>query len=372
MKLKTNEITYLAKSFKQANGLSPFYTIKDEIDGTENQTLVDKKVIVNNGYSPAAKAMLPTLIAPDSCARLIIQMPTFVIEKYVYEMNGKLVLASNDEGELSFTEIEDNYDFIYVLNDLFSDSFVRRSEVDIELARDPFFVLLAIFDVYRRNNLLDYLGTSEVDFNFTVDDIKKVLNKTYPNSLAESVAANYGVELAGIQNVEAALKKLLEHNCITGDNTYNLAPKYEIIAENFLIIESIILLELYEFTNGDDLIADNAMFYIAGVHDILSFRGDGKRFNLQSISANTMIRVIVNSMNEPSLLEEDRPPAFDMSDQAADIPAAPAFDMSDQTESKTVAQIASQTPAISKFCTKCGSPRKQNTKFCTSCGAKFN
>ena len=195
MNLTAKEIAFLAPSFTQTTPLGLFSNIKVETDGTEYDKLVQKGIIKGGGYDPEALEILLQIASPKRCARLVTKNAFFILEKYTYWNDGKLVLAENKGGEFVFRKITDFHDMSIGLSEIFSMSSIKTAEVSVVLPDAEMLVLLAVMDIYRRNTLLDYTGDAKPVMAISQKEILEEAAKGFKNGLVKIITNNYNYRM---------------------------------------------------------------------------------------------------------------------------------------------------------------------------------
>ncbi len=338
MTLTTKEIAYLSPSFTQQTAISLFSNIKATQDGTEYDKLSKKGIIQGNGYEAQALEMLMQIAKPQRCARIIAKNEFFVIEKYSYRSDDKILLVENSNGEFIFKKIEDFNDVIIGLSEIFSMSNIKTADVKVLLKADEMIVLLAIIDIYRKNTLLNYAGNSNQAEIISLQEITNELSKGYENGLVKILIKNYAYKMPMEREIAQLLASLVEKKCLVFKQGYKLSQNYALLATNFLVLDALILLENFQVMANGDVISNGGFFATAGVHNIISFVFEDDNILLSSMSAFQMLSTIESVLECPVFAEE-------------------------------IVQTAQTPPPINNIwqCT-CGKTNTAN--FCPTCGSK--
>jgi hypothetical protein len=375
MNLTAKEIAFLSPSFTQTTPLSLFSNIKVETDGTEYDKLVQKGIIKNGGYDPQALEILLQIASPKRCARLVTKNAFFILEKYTYWNDGKLVLAENKGGEFVFSKITDFHDLSIGLSEIFSMSSIKTTEVSIVLPDEEMMVLLAVMDIYRKNTLMDYSGDIKPVQSVSLKEIQEEAAKGFKNGLVKILTNNYTYRMPEQKDIPVLLEKLAAKKCLTMDNGYRLTTDYELLAKNFLIPDTVVQYDALEVMPNGDVPLDGGLSVTAGIHDIITFAFTKDTIGLYSFSAFQMLTAIEKTLSCPKLMEEEKeippppvqtapPPPVQTAPAPAPIQAAP---VPLQTASPQPAQPvpAASAPAGTWQCS-CGRVNKGN--FCAGCG----
>lgn len=275
MQLSPSEITYLGTLFEKTGPLSPFVNNKSELTGNEAQALEDKGVLKNGALTSEAQALLSPLAAPERCARLVLQKPFCLLEKYTYLKEGRLTLAESDGSGLVFTALEsDSTPVIDVLDDFCPRSSIKASDFTVTLPISQALVLLAALDLCRARTLSACLFSSQADLSFTYEDLAAYIDSKFANGLVKGVAGNLGAELPEKETVPS-LAVFLEQKGIfvpaEQKGRFLLEPNYRLFASNFLIYDSLMLLQAYQQTGENRLAASLDLCFISGMHDMIIF-----------------------------------------------------------------------------------------------------
>lgn len=287
--LSPTEITYLASQFPSANPLSPFVNNKKEPDGSEEASLKEKGVLDEKGHlTDEASALLSPLATPERCARVIIQKPFCLLEKYTYLSNGKLTLAESDGNGLVITPLEgDGQQIMDVLHDFLPHSTIKNADFSLTLQPKDALALLGAIDLCRLRVLSAVSSGEEVSLSFTPAEVAEVLaSPAFANGLARGLASNCGMELPDLRGDENFLDPLTEQGCIvkTNDDRLALAPDYRLFATSFMIYDSLILLEAFQLAEENKVAASMDLVFVSGMHDMVSFSAGPGGFEMTSIS----------------------------------------------------------------------------------------
>lgn len=398
MNLTAKEIAYLSPSFTQTTPLSLFSNIKAEPDGTEYEKLVEKGIIKAGGYDPQALEILLQIASPKRCARLVTKNAFFILEKYTYWNDGKLILAENKGGEFVFSEITDLQDLTIGLSEIFSMSSIKTSDVSIVLPNEEMLVLLAVMDIYRKNTLQDYTGETNPVQAISEKEILEETAKGFKNGLVKILTNNYACQMPDQKDIPGLLTNLTAKKCLVADDGCRLTADYEMLAKNFLIPDTVVQYDALEVMPNGDVPLDGGLSVTAGIHDIITFVFNKDTIGLYSFSAFQLLTVIEKTLSCPKLMEDEKkippPPPVQAAPppvQAAPPPvqtppppvqpAAPQFQATPQFQAAPPAQnptllrqpvspsgpAAFGTPsAAGTWQCSCGRINKGN--FCAGCG----
>jgi hypothetical protein len=190
MKLTKNEISFLSNKILEKNKIGLFSNVNYDLDGTEEETLILKKIYKDGKISEQEYEILKIVAKPEKCSRLILKDKEFLVEKYGYKSQNTLVLAENDNGDMIF-DIHNNLDnTIMELSEFVGMSNIKTSDIDVSLSDDEMLVLLTIIDIYRKKTMHSYWG-QEVESKIDFDEIKTILENPIQNGLLKMIVNNY-------------------------------------------------------------------------------------------------------------------------------------------------------------------------------------
>lgn len=308
MQLTTKEVTFLADVFKDHNVLSPFRNIETQLDGSEQQSLVDKGIISNGAYTPDALKVFETIAKPDRYSSILLLSGYATIKKYTYKKGDIIILAENLNDDLRFSEPENWDEALYSFSEFLGTSSLLNIRVKVKLAIDELLLLAAIVDIYRKNTLAGYIEKASPIKSISVEEIKKELKANYKNGLLRLIAANFELKKPDPEQVEQIIVALIEKKCLEKAEGYKLTDSYTIFARNYLIPHTQVLLESFRFINGQELAAARYLAIAAGVHDIIGFWFNGKEFEMETVNAFFLLNMIETYLNCPDM--EDSPGAL--------------------------------------------------------------
>ncbi len=303
MKLTPSEITYLARCFDTLSPLSPFANNRQELTGGEEASLTEKGILENGVLSGDASSLLLPLSLPERCARMILQKPFVLLEKYSYLDGERIILAENDGSGLIITPIENGgIEVQSALEGFHSSSSIKNAEINVTLAPSELATLLACIDLTRKKVLSSYIGASQAPLTFTAPDVAAELASAYPNGLVAGVSGNLGVKVPDPETVPVLLVLLEQKGLVMSDRegSCSLAPQFLLFAQNFLVYDSVLLLEAFQVTEEGKLAASLELSYCAGLHDAVSFTLTGtSNVTMHTISGLEMGHMIAQTMSCP-------------------------------------------------------------------------
>lgn len=341
MKLTKNEIKFLSQSFTANTPISVFANIDGELDGTEYQALVDKKVIAGNSYSDEALQILTILANPQSGARFLGQTPNYIVEKYTYRMGDKLVLSENDEGTLNFSIIDDVTTLSANFSEIFGLSAIATTSIEEVFTPGEMTVILAMADIIRRNKIAEYADVKIEEKGISIEDIQSETKGVYKNGLTGMYLKNYRFDPPSSDSVNKGVQSLVERGLINEGANYTLSEDFINFAKNFLIIDTIAFYETFSILPSGEISTLARLATSAGKNDILAIMYDGDDVQMNTISAIQLLYNIEAVMSCPEFEkpQEDEP-------------------------------IQEEPPAVDPNTWTCACGRVNTGNFCASCGSK--
>lgn len=306
MKLTQQEISYLSGILTNKSKLSIFSNVKAETIGTEAQSLEEKGILSNGKITKEFEGILKISEEARSCARLIVKDGGFFLEKYTYkgkDADGKeaIILAENDNGEMVFSRLESFPELLASLAELTGMSFLKSADVEILLSSKELMVLMAGIDLYRINALLDYLGQSRKT-EFSAEDFAEHLKHLPKNSLVGMLINHYNYTVPEESELSGILGALEQKKVLSKGEKYRLAGQYEAFAANFLIPQTMVMLEAFQETADGNLITTGMLFTASGIKDIGAFLFTGEEVEFSSVSGGYMLKIIENFLHCPDLV----------------------------------------------------------------------
>jgi hypothetical protein len=291
MRLTLSEVSFLAKSFPNTNQLSLFANIKVPVQGTEQKNLEEKGVFRDGRLTEAWQDQFAAVAAPQRCTRFILRNGPYLIEKYAYRSDAGYALAENDGGDIEFTAPESLEGVLAQVSRWIGRSDLKSFDIEIQLKNGAALVLLALIDIGRQNTLEAYLGR-ETKEPVLFSQLRAQLEKPAPNSLVTLLVKNYGYPVPEIEDTKELLDGLVARKIVSFDRGYTLAPEYGAVASNFLIPQTIVLLEAFDLDENSELSGMSMLCVCAGIKEIVSFVLAEGQMEIVSISGWQMLKIV--------------------------------------------------------------------------------
>ena len=378
MKLKKNEIKYLAQSYVPQSPLSVFANINAELDGSEYQSLVDKGIIVGNAYSKESLDILTLLTKPERGARFLAQTPNYIVEKYSYRIGDKTILSENNEGELDFSLIPDTTLLSSKFTETFGVSAFATTELEEVFTPEELTVFLAIADLTRKTCLTKYAGMGDSAEGYDTGIITAEIAGDYQNGLKGMFLKNYRLTAPDPQAVQSALTSLTQRNIIISNGKYALAGEFKRFAENFLVIDTIAFYEAFSILPTGEIATMAKLAASAGKNDLLALFYDGDVVQFNTISAIQLLYNIEAVMSCPEFempVEEPAPvapaPAAPVVPPPPPAPApAPVYTPAPAAPAAPAVSPTPAAPAAAPASWTCSCGRANTGNFCAACGSR--
>ncbi|MBE6993787.1 MAG: hypothetical protein E7423_04005 [Ruminococcaceae bacterium] len=287
MRLTPCEITYLGGLFEKTTPLSPFVNNKQPLKGDEAKTLEEKGVLQGGALTEEALTLLRPLAAPRRGARMILQKPFCLLEKYTYPDGDGMILAESDGEGLVLTRLDgDSQPVLDALGDFLPHSSIKTAGFTVDLGPSQALALTACIDLCRSRALSAYLTGEGADMSFTAEEVAGQLETKFVNGLTYGLAGNVGLDLPDGASVPQLLAGLKEKKCLedTPQGRLALSEEYRLFAGSFLLYDSLLMAQAYQMTGENSLTASMDLSFISGMHDVLCFSAGSGTFELTTLS----------------------------------------------------------------------------------------
>jgi len=304
MRLTKRELTFLAKTFPQTNTLSLFSNIDAPLQGDEQKTLEEKGVLAGGQQTQEANNLLIAMANPQRCTRIVLKDGTYLIEKYTYKVGESLTLAENSGGEIILSSQQKLDEALFQFSQWVGMSDLKTFNMGTVLTSSELLVLLAMVDIRRKNVLMSYLDI-EVKSFISFGQIRKQLDKPEPNSLTRILAGNYNYSIPKIEDTKGILDQLAAKKIVAFSTGYSLIDQYEEFAKNFLIPQTVVMLETFNLTEKTEIAGAGVLCVCAGMREIMSIVFREGVAEIASISGRQLLKMIENFMNCPDVLRNE-------------------------------------------------------------------
>lgn len=299
MKLSTQEIAFLSRYYTEKTQLSLFANLNTSLDGTEEKSLAEKGVLKDGILSPKAKEILDILAVARRSSRIVLKDSSCVVEKYAYRIDDEIVLVENDSGDLLFSIPQDLSKTISEISEFTGMSRIKTANAEALLPSEELVVLLSMVDLFRKNALNSYLDNSKIKPDVQFLDIVKQLDQPMPNSIVQMLKKNYNYSVPNAERTKDILEKLIERNYVINKKGYELNDEYAVFASNFLIPETIVMMEMFNLNMKDEVVGASALCVCAGIKDIVAFIFSSDEIELSSISGMQLLQMTENFLSCP-------------------------------------------------------------------------
>ena len=302
MKLTKNEISFLSHELSEKNQIGLFTNVHSVLVGTEQSTLKEKGLYKDGKLTDLSNEMLKIVAKPEKCSRLILRDNAFLIEKYAYKSNNKIVLAENDNGDMLFSSPKNFDNTIMALSEFTGMSNIKTSDIEVLLPVDEMLVLLAMVDIYRKNAMLSYWGQkTEATIKFA--DIRERLDEPVQNSLLKMLVNNYNYSVPKVENTKNILESLIDKNIACFTTGYALTKQYAEFGTSFLIPKTVVMLETFNVNDQNRIATAGVLCISAGLQDVVSFIFTDGEIEISSITGSYMLKIIENFLNFPNVTD---------------------------------------------------------------------
>lgn len=292
MKLSTNEVVFLRKYFEDLSPISLMANLGTVLNGTEELSLMEKGIIIEGKLDPGAEAVLETLAYPTTCSRMVLTNNFCLIEKYAYKLEQQRVLVENSDGLLEVSVLEDEAPIQMELSQWVGASNVKTADCSIALSYSEVLPFFALVDFYRGVGLRSYLGEVAQKNSATSKQLVQLMENPMPNSLVRAMQKNYGMPPATLGETEIALKKLAERGVVSDLNGFELTSDYQLFAENFLIPDTLLMLETLNLLKDGSIKAANSLAFGAGLRDWIGLTFGSEDVDLETLTSVQLLQSV--------------------------------------------------------------------------------
>ena len=299
MKITQEEMTYLAKEFKEHSPLSMLSNLRADLAGKEADSLEKKGILKDGALQADAREILEVIAGAEKSARLIVQDKFVFSEKYVYRKADKYVLVENDSGELSVKPILNFENVLFQVSEFSGMSRLKTTDIALELEPEEFLTLMAVLDEFRANTLRFHGGCEEIFSTVKPEKVAAGLEKPINNGLVKMLVNNYDYKVPAKDKIKGILDGLIKKGLMT--KGYGLNDDLEIFSRSFLVPETVILIELLAVDGSGEVIVSGSLAMTAGIKEIAFFIMASDIISLNTVSGKMLMEVIENFLSCPDL-----------------------------------------------------------------------
>jgi hypothetical protein len=300
MNLTMKEVVFLADQFPNKTTISLFSTLQAKLDGTEEESLRKKGIISNGHLSSEAKAILEVVAYAKQASRLIVRDSLSLLEKYTYRVDDIIALVENRGDDIEVSLPEDFSTIGYELSQFIGMASRKTTGIEIVLSKNEIMTLLTLIDIYREQALALYLEEKVVG-TICLESIRSQWKKSGENGLVHLFRTDFGYPLPADGSLKQLLAQLIEKGCVMEDEGYHLSPEYALFAKQFLIPDTMIIVESFSINEEDLLIVGGGMGIAAGVRDQAFFIADNEEVEMKAVAGLEMIQTIEGFLACPVL-----------------------------------------------------------------------
>ncbi len=290
MELKYNLLKAIGDRYEQLSDLSLFKHITPELDGSEEKTLEGLGIIRNGQLSEPVNHLFNTIAGAKRSGRLVLTTPSGVVEKAAYTLDSGVVLVENRGQGAELALMENQLDSIrYHLSEHLGMSSLQNSELNIVLTDKEMGYLLEVMDWIRKERLMNYLGGYEPKV-LTAQNLADYRKAPLKDGLAALYHFNFSTEV--MKDEPDTILKALGTAGLLEKKEQEWAINVDIMqfAMNFNIIENTMLLEAYQTTADEKIMASGTVILTAGLKDIMALTIDGDNVLLETLNGATTIK----------------------------------------------------------------------------------
>lgn len=292
MKLSTNEVVFLRKYFEDLSPISLMANLGTVLNGTEELSLMEKGILIEGKLDSGAEVILETIAYPTTCSRMVLTNNFCLIEKYAYKLEQQRVLVENNDGMLEVSIFEDEAPIQMELSQWVGASNVKTADCSATISYQEVLPFFALVDYYRGIGLRTYLGEVAQKNSTTSKQLVQLMENPMPNSLVRAMQKNYAMPPMAMAETENALKKLAERGVVSNQNGIELASNYLLFAENFLIPETLIMLETLNLLNDGSIKAANSLAFGAGLRDWIGLTFGSEDVELETLTSVQLLQSV--------------------------------------------------------------------------------
>lgn len=271
MKMTTKELSFVADTFTVKSEIGLLANLQEQADGTEAESLRAKGLYQNGALTQPARDILEIAATAQKCCRLILKDSVFLMEKYTYAAGSQLALVENAGGELLFSQPENLSATMEQIAEFTGSAEIKTTGLELLLSREEVLLFLSMVDIYRKRALLDYVGLGYSQAAIPFSEIMQQLIAPASNSLVQLFKQNYNYPIPPVEKAQGILEQLKQKDCVAYTDGYVLTGESAIFAQNFLIPETVIMLDLFNLNDQKETIRVSGLWLCAGLRNIAAF-----------------------------------------------------------------------------------------------------
>ena len=180
-------------------------------------------------------------------------------------------------------------------------SMLKTVNIEVLLTKEETLVLLAMVDIYRKNALLAYAGQTTPPAAVWIKDILGQLKTPTQNSLVQMLKHNYRYPEPPAAKTQGLLDSLIAKGCVDFQDGYSLTGEYDVFANNFLIPDTILMLEVFNINQNNEVVVAGGLGVCAGIRDIAFFIFGDEVIELSAVSGRQMLQMTEKFIGCPDI-----------------------------------------------------------------------
>lgn len=300
MRLNKRELSFLTKFYPEKNPIGLLSGKDLQLKGDEEKELEKKGVLIHGNLTPEAKEIIDIAAIPQRCTRLVLKDGSYYIEKYSYRVNNDYTLLENEDGEIIFSTVEKMDEAVFQLSQWIGISDLKTFDINNSFKNDELLLLLSIVDIQRTKTLFSYLGKEE-SRKISLEQIQKQLDQQESGSLTSILTGNYQFTVPEIEAVPGILKDLINKGVLSFESEYSLLGQYDEFAKNFLIPQTVVILETFNLLDNDEIAGAGVLSIVAGMREIITIVFKEENVEIASVSARQLLKMMEDFLYCPDV-----------------------------------------------------------------------
>ncbi len=300
MRFNKKDLSFLAKYYPGNNPISLLSGMNLPLLGDEEKELEGKGVLIDGSLTPEGKKLVDIVASPQRCTRLVLKDGSYYIEKYSYKLNDEYALVENEDGEIILSSIEKIDDAIFQLSRWTGISDLKSFDLNVTLQNNELLLFLAIVDIKRINTLLSYLGKKDLR-EISKDQLQKQLANPEKGGLTSILTGNYQFIVPEEKDIPSILEGLVNKGVLFYKSEYSLLGQYEEFAKNFLIPQTVVMLETFNLLNNNEIAGAGILTIGAGMREIITIIFKEGNVEVASLSGRQHLKMIEDFLYCPEI-----------------------------------------------------------------------